>query len=93
LIVVPHGGPHTCMSTSYFPTYGFLCKQGRYAVLHVNFRGSTGFGQSALESLAGTAGSLDVKDVVAAVRVVVDKGIADPNRVGICGGSHGECSL
>jgi len=91
LIVVPHGGPHTCMSTSYFPTYGFLCKQGRYAVLHVNFRGSTGFGQSALESLAGTAGSLDVKDVVAAVRVVVDRGIADPDRVGICGGSHGEC--
>jgi len=91
LIVVPHGGPHTCMSTSYFPTYGFLCKQGRYAVLHVNFRGSTGFGQAALESLAGTAGSLDVEDVVAAVRVVVDKGIADPDRVGICGGSHGEC--
>ena len=92
LIVVPHGGPHTCMSTSYFPTYGFLCKQGRYAVLHVNFRGSTGFGQAALESLAGNAGSLDVEDVVAAVRVVVDKGIADPDRVGICGGSHGECN-
>lgn len=92
LIVVPHGGPHTCMSTSYVPTYSYLCKHGRYAILHVNFRGSTGFGQAALESLAGTAGSLDVLDVVAATRAVIDAGIADPNRVGICGGSHGECS-
>ena len=90
LIVVPHGGPHTCMSTSYFPSYGYLCNHGRYAILHVNFRGSTGFGQAALESLAGNAGSLDVKDVVAATRVVIEAGIADPDRVGICGGSHGE---
>ena len=43
-----------------------------------------------MESLAGTAGSLDVLDVVAATRAVIDAGIADPNRVGICGGSHGE---
>lgn len=90
LIVVPHGGPHTCMSTNYFPSYGFLCKHGGYAILHVNFRGSTGFGQAALESLAGNAGSLDVLDVVAATRAVIDKGIVDPNRVGICGGSHGK---
>ncbi|KAL7536414.1 hypothetical protein ACHAXR_007146 [Thalassiosira sp. AJA248-18] len=89
LVVVPHGGPHTCMSTSYFPSYGFLCKHGRYAVLHINFRGSTGFGQAALESLAGNAGSLDVLDVVAATRAVIDAGVADPDRVGICGGSHG----
>ena len=89
LIVVPHGGPHTCMSTSYLPSYSYLCKNG-YAVLHVNFRGSTGFGQAALESLAGNAGSLDVLDVVAAARLVIDAGIADPNRVGICGGSHGK---
>eukprot|EP00578_Thalassiosira_sp_NH16_P015170 CAMPEP_0181115098 /NCGR_PEP_ID=MMETSP1071-20121207/21252_1 /TAXON_ID=35127 /ORGANISM="Thalassiosira sp., Strain NH16" /LENGTH=523 /DNA_ID=CAMNT_0023199285 /DNA_START=94 /DNA_END=1665 /DNA_ORIENTATION=+ len=89
LIVVPHGGPHTCMSTMFVPSYGYLCKHGRYAVLHVNFRGSTGFGQAALESLAGNAGWLDVLDVVAATRAVIDAGIADPDRVGICGGSHG----
>lgn len=92
LIVVPHGGPHTCMPTSYERaglSYGFLCKQGGYAVLHVNFRGSTGFGQAALESLAGNAGSLDVEDVVAATRAVIDKGFVDANRVGVCGGSHG----
>ena len=93
LIVVPHGGPHTCMPTSFERaglSYGFLSKQGGYAVLHVNFRGSTGFGQAALESLAGNAGSLDVLDVIAATRAVIDKGLVDPNRVGVCGGSHGE---
>ena len=90
LIVVPHGGPHTCMSTTFFPNYGFLCKHGRYAILHVNFRGSTGFGQAALESLAGNAGSLDVLDVVAATRAAIDLGVVDSDRIGICGGSHGE---
>ena len=89
LIVVPHGGPHSCTSTMFVPSYGFLCAQGRYAVLHVNYRGSSGFGQAALESLAGNAGSLDVLDVVAAARAVIESGIADPDRVGICGGSHG----
>lgn len=92
LIVVPHGGPHTCMPTSFERSglsYGFLCNQGGYAILHVNFRGSTGFGQAALESLAGNAGSLDVKDVVAATRAVIDMGVVDADRVGVCGGSHG----
>lgn len=90
LIVVPHGGPHTCMSTAFVPSYAYLCKHGRYAILHVNFRGSTGFGQAALESLAGNAGSWDVLDVVAATQHVIDTGIVYSNRVGICGGSHGK---
>lgn len=92
IIVVPHGGPHTAMPTSFEragASYGFLCKHGRYAILHVNFRGSTGFGQAALESLAGTAGSQDVLDVVAATRHVIEMGLVDPERVGVCGGSHG----
>jgi acylaminoacyl-peptidase len=92
LIVVPHGGPHTCMPTSFERaglSYGFLCKQGGYAILHVNFRGSTGFGQSALQSLAGKAGSLDVLDVVAATHAAIKMGRIDPDRVGVCGGSHG----
>jgi len=89
LIVVPHGGPHSCMSTAFIPSYGFLCRYGRYAILLVNYRGSSGFGQESLESLAGNAGSLDVHDVVAATRAVTESGIVDADRVGICGGSHG----
>eukprot|EP00562_Extubocellulus_spinifer_P020035 CAMPEP_0178590906 /NCGR_PEP_ID=MMETSP0697-20121206/28495_1 /TAXON_ID=265572 /ORGANISM="Extubocellulus spinifer, Strain CCMP396" /LENGTH=790 /DNA_ID=CAMNT_0020227711 /DNA_START=70 /DNA_END=2440 /DNA_ORIENTATION=- len=90
LIVVPHGGPHSCTATGYIPSYSYLCRHGKYAILHVNYRGSTGFGQAALESLAGTAGILDVKDVVHAVeRVLESYSQIDPSRVGICGGSHG----
>ena len=91
LIVVPHGGPHSCTSTSYIPSYSYLCQHGKYAILHVNYRGSSGFGQSALESLAGTAGSLDVKDVLHAAEAALElySSTIDPGRVGICGGSHG----
>ena len=89
LIVVPHGGPHSATSTSFVPSIGYLCQHGRFAVLYVNFRGSTGFGQAALESLAGNAGTQDVLDVVAATRAAIDTGAIDPDRVGICGGSHG----
>jgi len=64
LLVIPHGGPHSCSTTTFIPSYAFLCKQG-YAILHTNFRGSTGYGQSFVESLAGNIGRSDVDDVVA----------------------------
>jgi len=91
LIVVPHGGPHSCTTTGYTPSYAFLCEHGKYAVLHVNYRGSSGFGQSALESLAGNAGSQDVDDVVHLTERVLFSfsDILDSSRVGVCGGSHG----
>lgn len=44
LIVVPHGGPHGVMPTVCMPAYAFLCATQGFAVLHVNFRGSTGEG-------------------------------------------------
>jgi acylaminoacyl-peptidase len=88
LIVVPHGGPHSCTSTTYSPNYAFLCASG-YAVLHVNYRGSIGFGQGPLESLPGHIGLLDVKDVMHATITISDSGWIDSERVGICGGSHG----
>ena len=53
LIVVPHGGPHSCMTTSYVASYAFLCLHLGAAVLHVNYRGSTGFGQDSIDSLLG----------------------------------------
>lgn len=42
LVVVPHGGPHSVMPTMFVPSYAFLCATQGFAVLHVNFRGSTG---------------------------------------------------
>lgn len=88
LIVVPHGGPHSCTSTTFAPSYAFLCASG-YAILHVNYRGSTGFGQGSLEALPGHVGLLDVKDVVHATITLADTGWIDRSRIGICGGSHG----
>ena len=54
LIVVPHGGPHSCMTTSYVASYAFLALYLGAAVLHVNYRGSTGFGQDSIDYLLGT---------------------------------------
>jgi Acylamino-acid-releasing enzyme, N-terminal domain len=53
LIVVPHGGPHSCMTTSYVASYAFLALYLGAAVLHVNYRGSTGFGQDSIDYLLG----------------------------------------
>eukprot|EP00816_Leptocylindrus_hargravesii_P008451 CAMPEP_0196815540 /NCGR_PEP_ID=MMETSP1362-20130617/50418_1 /TAXON_ID=163516 /ORGANISM="Leptocylindrus danicus, Strain CCMP1856" /LENGTH=816 /DNA_ID=CAMNT_0042192531 /DNA_START=72 /DNA_END=2522 /DNA_ORIENTATION=- len=89
LIVVPHGGPHSCLSTMYIPSYAFLCAHGNYAVLEVNYRGSTGFGQKSLESLAGHVGTQDVRDVVQVTKAVIEQKLVDGDRVGVCGGSHG----
>jgi len=90
LVVVPHGGPHSCTPTSYIPSYAYLCAHGRFGILHVNFRGSSGFGQGAIESLPGNIGDLDVKDVVHLTEHVLDEfKVLDDSRVGVCGGSHG----
>lgn len=56
VILVPHGGPHSCTVTQYFPAYAFLCAQLRAIIIHVNYRGSLGFGQSSIDSLPGNIG-------------------------------------
>eukprot|EP00590_Aulacoseira_subarctica_P007588 CAMPEP_0172414434 /NCGR_PEP_ID=MMETSP1064-20121228/1091_1 /TAXON_ID=202472 /ORGANISM="Aulacoseira subarctica , Strain CCAP 1002/5" /LENGTH=787 /DNA_ID=CAMNT_0013151099 /DNA_START=276 /DNA_END=2639 /DNA_ORIENTATION=- len=89
LIVVPHGGPHSCSSISFMPTSFFLCLQGKYAVLLVNYRGSTGFGQASIDSLPGKAGARDVQDLFTATTSLLEEEEVDASRVGICGGSHG----
>jgi acylaminoacyl-peptidase len=90
LVVVPHGGPHSCSTSSYIPGPAFLCDSG-YAVLFPNYRGSIGFGQASIESLLTRVGSLDVEDIMAATNHVLEtmSDTLDASRVGICGGSHG----
>ena len=89
VIVVPHGGPHSAHSTLYMPSYAYLCGHGGYAILLVNYRGSTGQGQTSIQALPTNIGTLDVQDLVAATREVQGSGLVDPHRIGICGGSHG----
>jgi acylaminoacyl-peptidase len=67
VVVVPHGGPHSCMTTAYFHAYAFLAHSLGAAVLHVNYRGSPGFGQESIHSLPGNIGKNDVDDMMTAL--------------------------
>lgn len=71
-------------------TPAYLAAQG-FAVLVVNYRGSTGFGQAPLHSLLGHVGFADVGDVLDATKhaLAVYDGVLDGSRVGVLGGSHG----
>jgi dipeptidyl aminopeptidase/acylaminoacyl peptidase len=88
LVVKVHGGPTShskselAMATQYWTSRGF-------ALLDVNHGGSSGFGRAYRERLNGNWGIVDVGDVVAAVRFLVDTGRVDGNRLAIRGGSAG----
>ncbi|CAL1396505.1 unnamed protein product [Linum trigynum] len=88
LIVVLHGGPHSVSVSSFSRNHAFLSSLG-YSLLIVNYRGSLGFGEEALQSLPGKVGTQDVNDVLAAIDHAIDKGLASPNRIAVVGGSHG----
>ncbi len=88
LIVLSHGGPTSAarpqlnLGVQYFTSRGF-------GVVDVNYRGSTGYGRTYRNSLAGVWGIADVDDCVAAARHLVDSGLADGERLAIRGGSAG----
>lgn len=88
LIVYLHGGPHTTFVSSFSKSWAFLSSSG-YSLLIVNYRGSLGFGEEALQSLLGNAGTQDVSDVLTAIDHVLDMGLADPSKITLVGGSHG----
>ena len=88
VVLVPHGGPHTACVAGYLPSLAFLAAAG-FAVLQVNYRGSTGAGQAALESLLGKAGGQDVDDCLAALDAAAAAGLVDASRAAVVGGSHG----
>jgi acylaminoacyl-peptidase len=92
LIVIPHGGPHSCSVSAYTPGVAYMAT--KYAILLPNYRGSTGFGHGPLTSLLSRIGTQDVQDIMACTMHVMEgmypnKDIIDRNRIGICGGSHG----
>ncbi|KAK4489302.1 hypothetical protein RD792_005106 [Penstemon davidsonii] len=88
LITILHGGPHDVASSSFSKTSAFLCVLG-FSLLIVNYRGSRGFGEEALQSLPGKVGSQDVDDVLTAIDLVIDKGLAHPSKIAVVGLSHG----
>jgi len=88
LVVMSHGGPTDCSGASLSLKIQFWTTRG-FAVVDVNYGGSSGFGRAYRERLNGAWGVVDVADVVAAVRYLAAEGKADPRRVAIRGGSAG----
>ena len=88
LVVFPHGGPWARDQWGYNPYAQFLANRG-YAVLAPNFRGSTGYGKKFLNAGNKQWGDRMQDDLTWGVKHLVAKGIADPRRVAIMGGSYG----
>lgn len=88
LVLLVHGGPWFRDSWGYHPVVQMLANRG-YAVLQVNFRGSTGFGKSFVQAGIGELAGKMHDDLVDAVEWAVREGCADRERVAIFGGSYG----
>ncbi|SFU23040.1 S9 family peptidase [Mesorhizobium sp. YR577] len=87
-IVVIHGGPAQQEIWAYNPDYQFLANRG-YAMLSVNFRGSTGYGKNFRAAGYGQIGKAMQDDIVDAANWLVAQGIADKTNLAVMGGSYG----
>ena len=88
VVVNPHGGPWARDNWGYNPEIQFLANRG-YAVLQMNFRGSTGFGRKFWEASFKQWGLTMQDDITDGVEWLIKEGIADPKRVAIYGASYG----
>lgn len=88
LIGLIHGGP-TGSWRDNIETWGQLLAGKGYAIFYPNIRGSSGYGEKFIESNRGDWGGNDYKDVMAGIHDLINRGIADPNRIGIGGWSYG----
>jgi dipeptidyl aminopeptidase/acylaminoacyl peptidase len=88
VIIFPHGGPWGRDAWGYNPYAQFFANRG-YAVLSMNFRGSTGYGKKFIDAGNKEWGRLMQDDVTWGAKYLINEGIADPKRVGIFGGSYG----
>ena len=88
VIINPHGGPWARDYWGFNSEVQFLANNG-YAVLQMNYRGSTGFGKKYWEISFKQWGRTMQDDISDGVKWLVDQGIADPKRVAIYGGSYG----
>jgi len=87
-VVLPHGGPYARDHWGYDPLVQVLANRG-YAVLQLNFRGSTGYGEDWREAGHQAWGTIMHEDITAGAHWLIDSGIADPARLAIVGWSYG----
>ena len=90
LVVNIHGGPwaRDYWSSSDFDTLQLLANRG-YAVIKVNYRGSSGYGREFMAAGARVTATRLQQDIAEAVQWAIDQGIADPARMAVLGGSFG----
>lgn len=88
LIVLAHGGPTGATESSLNLKIQFWSSRG-FAVLDVNYRGSTGYGRQYRDQLKNMWGISDVEDVCAGANYLIKKGLADSDRIAIKGSSAG----
>ncbi|MGM0557372.1 MAG: LpqB family beta-propeller domain-containing protein [Myxococcota bacterium] len=87
-LVMVHGGPTSQRTARFESGNQFFASRG-FAVLDVNYRGSTGYGREYRDALLGQWGRYDVEDAVSAAKFLAEEGHADPDRIVIMGGSAG----
>ena len=88
VLVISHGGPTSATSNALNLSIQYWTNRG-IAVVDVNYRGSTGYGKKFRDSLKGNWGIYDTDDCIAAVDYLSEKGLVDPERAAIKGGSAG----
>lgn len=91
LVVNVHGGPVWAFRNTWsmsYPWVPLLVSRG-YAVFNPNPRGSGGRGQWFARQVAGDMGGADIGDYLAGIDALVEQGLADPERIGLIGGSYG----
>ncbi len=88
LLVFVHGGPTASARPVFSPAKMYWTSRG-FAILDLNYRGSTGYGRDYRQALYGQWGVADVEDAVAGARYLAEQGLADPERLIIRGGSAG----
>lgn len=88
VIVNPHGGPWARDYWGFNPEIQFLANRG-YAIFQMNFRGSTGYGKSFWEASFKKWGLEMQDDITDGAKWLIEKGIADPERLVIYGASYG----
>ncbi|GAA4947165.1 prolyl oligopeptidase family serine peptidase [Streptomonospora halophila] len=87
-VFVVHGGPQMQDDDSFMPDVAAWVDHG-FAVVRVNYRGSTGYGTAWRDALEGRVGITELEDITAVRDWAVGSGLADPDRLLIEGGSWG----
>jgi dipeptidyl aminopeptidase/acylaminoacyl peptidase len=87
-IVEIHGGPTSQALNTWSPLVQALVARG-FVVFRPNYRGSSGFGRTFREANRFVMGEMDVEDIMSGLNFLVKRNLADPNRIGVAGGSFG----